>query len=182
MLTANDITAMLKPTLKRGGDKRAWSISVATTWVPFFTATNVMGKTTLEPDVLGAPLRLAREKDGSIKFSKEGRPMTRVHPVIAEQVKVCRENYEANLLAYAGNVAHEKATAYKAHVALNQRAGEPVVVKMDKDVEDFLAKIAADQAAADQAAAALADAAAQAALQAPTLSENGATPEPASVS
>ena len=160
-LTAEDIRfkTMLTPTLKKGGDKRAWSIPVATTWVPFFTATNVKGTTTIEPDVLGAPLRLARDKDGSIMFDKAGRPRTKVHPVLAEQVKVARENYEAGLQAYAGNVAREMPTKYKAMVELIQRAAEPVTTQMDQDVTDFLAKRAAEQAA-----------------QVPTPSENGATP------
>jgi hypothetical protein len=161
-LTNADIKSMLTPTLKKGGDKRAWSIPVATTWVPFFTATNVKGLTTVEADVLGAPLRLARNTDGSIKFTKAGRPMTRVHPVIAEHVKVAREHYEAELLAYAGNVARELPGKYKAQVELAQRAAEPVTAQMDQDVLDFLAALAAEQAAAEV----------------PTPSENGAHPAP----
>ena len=164
-LTNADIKSMLTPTLKKGSDKRAWSISVATTWVPFFTATNVKGITSMEPDVLGAPLRLAKDTDGTIKFSKAGRPMTRVHPVLAEQVKVARENYEADLLAYAGNVAREMPGKYKAQVELAQRAAEPVTAQMDQDVDDFLANLAAEQAA----------------LEVPTPSENGATPQPAEI-
>ena len=164
-LTMADVKLMLKPTLKKGSDKRAWSIPVATTWVPFFTATNVKGLTTIEPDVLGAPLRLAREKDGSIKFSKEGRPMTRVHTVLAEHVKVARDNYEADLLAFAGNVAREMPGKYKAQVELAQRAAEPVTAQMDQDVDDFLAALAAEQAAAEV----------------PTPSENGVTPTPAEI-
>jgi hypothetical protein len=161
-LTIADIKVMLTPTLKKGGDKRAWSIPVTTTWVPFFTATNVKGLTTIEPDVLGAPLRLAKNEDGSIKFTKAGRPMTKVHPILAEQVKVARENYEADLLAFAGNVAREMPGKYKAQVELAQRAAEPVTAQMDQDVDDFLAKLAAEQAAA----------------AVPTPSQNGATPAP----
>ena len=165
-LTMADVKSMLKPTLKKGGDKRAWSIPVATTWVPFFTATNVKGLTTIEPDVLGAPLRLATDKDGSIVFDKAGRPRTKVHAVLAEHVKVARENYEADLLAFAGNVAREMPGKYKAEVELAQRAAEPVTAQMDQDVDDFLAQLAA----------------AQAALETPTVSENGATPhEPAEI-
>ena len=162
-LTNADIKSMLKPTLKKGGDKRAWSISVATTWVPFFTATNVKGHTAIEPDVLGAPLRLARDKDGTIQFDKAGRPRTKVHPVLAEQVKVAREHYEAELLGYVGNVARELPAKFKAEVELAQRAAAPVTAKRDQDVDDFLAAQAAELAA----------------LQTPTPSENGATPQPA---
>jgi hypothetical protein len=152
---------MLKPQAKSGGDKRAWSISVRTTWVPFFMATNAKGLSAIEPDVLGAPERLARDKDGSIKFSKSGRPMTRVHPVLAEQVKIARDYYEADLLGYAGNVARELPGKYKAQVELAQRAAEPITAQMTQDVDDFLASIAAEKAA----------------LETPTPSENGATPD-----
>jgi hypothetical protein len=148
-LTNADVKSMLKPTLKKGGDKRAWSIPVSTTGVPFFTATNTKGLTSMEPDVLGAPLRLAKDKDGTIKFSKAGRPMTRVHPVLTEQVKVARENYEANLLAFVGHVASEMPDAYKSQVELAQRAAEPVTAQMSQDVDDFLANLAAEQAAAE---------------------------------
>ena len=161
-LTVGDVKSMLKPTLRKGGDKRAWSIPVSTTWVPFFTATNVKGLTSMEPDVLGAPLRLAKDKDGTIQFDKAGRPRTKVHPVLAEHVKVARENYEADLLAFAGNVAREMPGKYKAQVELAQRAAEPVTAQMDKEVDDFLANLAAEQAA----------------LATPEPSQNGATPEP----
>ena len=154
-LSNADAQAMIRPTHK-AADKRAWSIPVATTWVPFFTAMNTRGYTAIEPDVLGAPVRLARDKDGSIQFDKTGRPRTKVHPVLAEHVKVARGNYEADLLAYAGNTAREMPGKYKAQVELAQRAAQPVTAQMDQDVDDFLAS--------------------QAALDAPTPSENGTTP------
>lgn len=164
-LTLADVKSMLKPQAKSGGDKRAWSISVRTTWVPFFTATNVKGLTAIEPDVLGAPERLARDKDGGIRFSKSGRPVMRVHPVLAEQVKTARDYYEANLLGFVGNVAREMPSKYKAQVELAQRAAEPITAQMDQDVDDFLASIAAEQAALDF----------------PTPSENGVHPAPEEV-
>jgi hypothetical protein len=162
-LTVADVKSMLKPQRKQGGDKRAWSISMTTTWVPFYTATNTKGLTSIAPDVLGAPVRLARDKDGTIKFNKVGQPMTRVHPVLAEHVKVARENYEADLLAFAGNVAREMPGKYKAQVELAQRAAEPVIAQEVQDVDDFLAALVAEQAALDT----------------PTPSENGAHPAPA---
>lgn len=161
MLTAADVKTMLTPTLRKGGDKRAWAISVESTWVPFYTATNTKGLTTIAPDVLGAPPRLAKDKDGTIKFSKAGRPMTRVHPVLAEHVNVARENYEADLLAFAGNVAREMPTKYKAQVELAQRAAVPVVEAQAQEVDDFLANLAAEQAA----------------LATPTPSQNGEHPK-----
>jgi hypothetical protein len=152
---------MLKPQAKSGAEKRAWSIGVRTTWVPFYTATNAKGLTSIPSDVLGAPERLARDKDGAIRFSKSGRPMMRVHPMLAEQVKIARDFYEANLLGFVGNVAAEMPDEYKAEVDLAQRAAEPITAQMDQDVDDFLATIAAEKAALDT----------------PTPSENGDKPK-----
>jgi hypothetical protein len=149
MLTNDDVKSMLKPQAKSGAEKRAWSIGVRTTWVPFFTATNVHGDTNIPPDVLGAPERLARDKDGAIRFSKSGRPMMRVHPVLAEQVKIARDFYEADLLGFVGRIANELPDEYKAEVGLAQRAAEPITAQMTQDVDDFLANIAAEQAALD---------------------------------
>jgi hypothetical protein len=161
-LTNADITSMLKPQFKSGSEKRAWSIGIRTTWVPFYTATNAAGKSSIPADVLGAPERLARNKDGSIKFSKSGRPVMRVHPVLAEKVKICRDNYEADLLGYVGRISSEMPGKYKAEVQLAQRAAVPITAQIDQDVDDFLANIAAEQAA----------------LESPTPSENGAHPAP----
>lgn len=161
MLTLEDVKSMTTPQLKKGGDKRAWSIAVESTWVRFYTATNVKGFTHIPSDVLGAPTRLARDKDGSIKFSKAGRPVTRVHPVLAEQVRVARQNYEADLLDFAGSIASEMPDAYKAEVESAQPAAQPVLEGMVTEVETFLAELAAQQAA----------------LETPTPSEDGISPK-----
>ena len=41
-------------------------------WVPFFTATNVTGETAVPSEDLGAPLRLSKAKDDSVKFTQGG--------------------------------------------------------------------------------------------------------------
>ena len=161
MLTLADVTHMVTPQLKRDGDKRAWSISVENTWVPFFMASNVKGETQIPYDVLGAPIRLAKNEDGTIKFSKAGRPMTRVHPVLAEQVKVCQEKYVADLQGFAGNVARELPDEYRAAVEFAQRAAVPVLEQMDQDVTDYLAELEAQKIASEV----------------PTPSENGDKPK-----
>ena len=63
--TPGYISALLQPRPERAADRRVWSIPVFGVWVPFFTATNTAGETHLSAEALGAPVRLAREKDGT---------------------------------------------------------------------------------------------------------------------
>ena len=61
------IKQLLIPNGKKPQGRRVWAIDLETVWMPFFTATNTMGDTALPADVLGAPLRLAYNGDGSGK-------------------------------------------------------------------------------------------------------------------
>jgi len=75
MDTPNYIRALLIPTNgSKPRARRVWGIDLETIWLPFFTATNVMGDTAIPADAMGAPLRLGYNADGSVKFSKTGRP------------------------------------------------------------------------------------------------------------
>ena len=70
--TPSYIKSLLQPTTKRESGRKVWSIDLESIWLPFFIATNVQGDTAIPHDALGALLRLAYEKDGSVKFSKTG--------------------------------------------------------------------------------------------------------------
>ena len=59
------ITALLQP-LSNGVDRKVWSISLAQVWTPFFPATNTSGQTAIDADAIGAPLRLQKDKDGTV--------------------------------------------------------------------------------------------------------------------
>jgi hypothetical protein len=120
---------------------------VETVWAPFFTACNVMGETNLPSDVLGAPIRLAKGKDGEVKFSQSGRPVMRVHKDLNDQVNIVRENFVAGLQAYTGSVQEERPDAYSNHVAAQQAAGQPL---MEQDQADIVAALE-QQAAQEQA-------------------------------
>ena len=168
MLTMDDVKSMFTQQRKIGGGKRAWGIHVEQTWVPFFTASNVRGATHIPSDVLGAPERLALDNDGSIKLSKTGRPVTRVHPVLAEHVKVVQDKFVSDLQGYTGVTARELPDAYRAEVDAYQQAGQVELQGMLQSVDDFLASLAAQRAA---------DAAKLIAAAIPTPSENGNTPK-----
>ena len=145
--TPDYIKALLVPPTSGGASRRAWSIDVESTWVPFFTATNVMGETTLPEEVLGAPIRLAKSPDGDVRFTKTGRPIMRVAPELNAQIGIVRENFVAGLQAYTGSVMEERPDAYGLQVKANQDAGNPLI---DQDGSDVLAAVEAAKAALEE--------------------------------
>ncbi|GAI99055.1 unnamed protein product, partial [marine sediment metagenome] len=88
--TPLSITALVTPIPKNQRGRRVWSIDLESVWLPFFTATNTTGNTAIPFDALGSPLRLAYEKDGSVKFSPAGRPVIRVAKEISQGVAMVR--------------------------------------------------------------------------------------------
>jgi hypothetical protein len=125
--TPSYIKALLKPNGSKPAGRRVWSIDLEAVWLPTFTAMNVMGETRIPHEALGAPLRLAYNGDGTVKFSKTGRPVVKVVKEIADSVKLIRENLVAGLVAHAHSVATENADGYKAEVMANQEAGRPII-------------------------------------------------------
>lgn len=150
MDTPNYIKSLITP---RNGQKqrarRVWSIDLAMVWLPFFTATNVAGETHLPADAIGAPLRLAYNQDGSVKFSKTGRPVFRVVKDIADSVRLIRDNFTANLLDYANQVANEMPDQFQKQVDKASKAGEPIKQKDSRQLDKALAQ--ATQEAISQA-------------------------------
>lgn len=146
---AEYIKYLLTPSGKKSGDRRSWSISIENTWVPFFTATNVKGDgvTPIPDDVLGMPLRLAKQKDGSIRFSDSGRPVMRVAPELNAQIAIVRQKFEASLHAYTGSVQAELPDAYKAQVMAAQLAAKPILETSEKEVVEAVALLRAMEAA-----------------------------------
>ena len=148
------ISTLLTPRPEQAQDKRAWSLPVHGVWVPFFTATNVAGETNIAPEDLGAPVRLAREKDGSARFSEGGKPVLRIAKGLNDQVRIVRENFAAGLLAYAQGVVKAQPEAYKAQVDLNAKKGAVIHDLELKVLQDTIdARLAAAQAQAEAAAA-----------------------------
>lgn len=144
--TPQYIKALLTPSQKSAPSRRVWSIDLETVWVPFFTATNVMGDTAIPSEDLGAPLRLAKARDGSVRFSQSGRPSLRVAPNLNEHIRVVRENFVAGLLSYAGQVMEEKQQEYAAQVHVAQQAATPINEAAQADIEEALARMAAAEA------------------------------------
>jgi hypothetical protein len=142
--TPGYIKALLAPTGSSRTSRRAWSIDVESVWVPFFTATNVMGETNLPDDVLGAPIRLAKDKDGEVRFTQSGRPVMRVHKDLSDQINVVRGNFVAGLQAYTGSVMEERSDAYAEQVSRAQAAGKPIMEQDQQDILEATEKLRAE--------------------------------------
>ena len=133
------IKNLLLPNTKSPQGRRVWSIDLETVWLPFFTATNTMGDTALPLDALGCPIRLAYDKDGSVKFSKSGRPVTKVAKPLSDSVTLIRQNFTANLQQYAEQVATERQEDYASQIEMSAKAGQPIQahdrVELDKAIQ-----------------------------------------------
>ena len=169
METPNYIKSLLIPNGKKPRGRRVWSIDLETVWLPFFTATNTMGDTVIPADALGAPLRLAYDQDGSVKFSKTGRPVTKVAKDIADNVRLVKDNFTASLLSYANGVITENPEGYKAQVEQARQAGEPIVNRDRQNMEQAIAKMREAE---------LAEAIAQAEVKPKSKAKAKAEPEP----
>jgi len=146
--TPNYIKSLLVPNGHKSTGRRVWSLDLESIWLPFFTATNLQNDTAIPLDALGAPLRLAYAQDGTVKFSKSGRPVVRVAKPIADSVKLVRENFAANLVAYAEGVAQDNPKGYEVLQKRASKAGQPIATadraNMDKAIAEAMEKSVAE--------------------------------------
>jgi len=155
----------LTPTAKPPTGRRVWSIDMETVWLPFFTATNTMGDTptTIPDEALGCPIRLAYEKDGSVKFSKTGKPVSKVAKPIADGVTLMRQEYIARLMGYTNKVVRERQEDYATQIKRSAEAGQPlkdhdreelnksIMLQMEEEARQALAEKVAKQLAEEEA-------------------------------
>jgi hypothetical protein len=146
MKTPSYIKSLVKIQPDKPTNRKVWSVDLQTVWIPFFTATNTNGDTAIPADALGHPLRLGYAKDGSVKFSANGKPVIRVAKDLANSVKMVRENFVANLQAFANDVFTSNEDGYKATVKLCIEAGKPIA---DRDAEMLAEALEALQAEAE---------------------------------
>ena len=145
METPNYIKALLVPNgHKKTGDRRVWGIELAGVWLPFLVATNTTGDTSIPADAIGAPLRLAFNADGSVKFSKTGRPVFKVVKEVADTVKLVKENFVAGLIAHSTAVANDNPEGYQAQLDIAKEASAPIIAhdkaKLDSAIAEQMAQ------------------------------------------
>jgi hypothetical protein len=152
--TPEYIAMLLNPAPSKPQGRKVWSVDLETVWLPFFTASNVMGKTVIPPEALGAPLRLAYGKDGVAKFNPNtGKPVIRVAKELGEGVKMVRENLIANLQHFSATVRKAEADKYKAEVTTSIEAGKPIReadrIAINKAVAEAMAEALAQRTEAE---------------------------------
>lgn len=139
------IATLVRPLPKSAtSERRLWSIGLNTTWLPFFTATNLQGATFIPAEAMGCPMRLVVGKDGEVKFTESGKPRLGVAKEINTAIRLVRENFVANLQNYAEKVANENPEGYKGLVAKYTETGRPIAEAQN---ETMVAAIAARHAA-----------------------------------
>lgn len=146
MKTPSYIKSLVKVQPDKPSARKVWSVDLQTVWIPFFTATNTNGDTAIPADALGHPLRLAYAKDGSVRFGNNGKPVIRVAKDLANSVKMVRENFIANLQAFANDIFTSNEEGYKATVKLCIEAGKPIA---EHDAEKLAEALEALQAEAE---------------------------------
>ena len=124
--TPNYIKALLLPVSRKPQGRKVWSVDLEQVWLPFFTATNTQGDTAIPADAIGYPLRLAYAIDGSVKFSKAGRPVLKVAKDLSDSIRLVRDNFVAGLQSYAQGVMTDNADGYKAQLDMAIKAGMPI--------------------------------------------------------
>ncbi len=146
--TPSYIKALIQPRAKSESGRKVWSIDLQYVWLPFFTATNVQGDTAIPCEAIGAPLRLGKDKDGSVRFGKTGRPVLKVAGELSEAIRMVRDNFVSSLVGYAGQVMKAKPEDYKAMADTCHQAGAPIIERANADIA--AAVLLAAQAAIDQ--------------------------------
>jgi len=128
MTTPSYIKSLVTPNgTKKPQGRKVWSIDLETVWLPFFTATNTMGDTNIPSDAIGCPMRLAYDKNTKeVKFSANGKPVIRVASQVSDAVKMVRDNFQANLLHYAGEVMSNHSEDYAKQLELAEKLGKPI--------------------------------------------------------
>jgi hypothetical protein len=134
------IATLVRPLPKSAtSERKLWSIGLNTTWLPFFTATNLQGATFIPAEVMGCPTRLVVGKDGEVKFTDSGKPRIGVAKELSGAIRLVRENFVANLQHYAEEVASKNADAYAGLVASYQEAGRPIAEHQNQQMAEAIA-------------------------------------------
>jgi hypothetical protein len=134
------IASLLKPVTNKSSSRKVWAVDLETVWLPFFTATNATGSTSIPHEALGAPLRLGTNKDGSVKFGSTGKPVVKIAKELNQAVSMVRENFVAGLQAHAHDVFTNQPELYKAEVAECVKAGKPIAERDSQLLKDALAE------------------------------------------
>jgi hypothetical protein len=89
-------------------------------FLPFFRATNKEGLTAIPREHLDKPLWLQRNRDGSTKFGKNGRPVVKVSKELTEHTKLLIYNFVASFHQYFSSSARTEDNGEELSLRLQQ--------------------------------------------------------------
>jgi len=118
--------------------KKLWGGDVETQWVPFFSATNVLGDTAISDTSMGAPIITPIGEDGVPKFNRNGEPVRQVQTEIRRAVSSVQASFFAGLAQFAGEVQRLNQREYVEAVKRYQNAGTLVKEAEDAAIEEEL--------------------------------------------
>jgi hypothetical protein len=95
-------------------------------------------------------MRLAYDKAGAVRFSASGKPVIRVAKELSDNVRMVRDNFQANLLNYAGEVMTEHPDEYKTQLELSAKAGQPIAVHDNQELSKAIEAIKEAEAEAQE--------------------------------
>lgn len=132
---------LFKPNAKSSNSRKVWSIDLESVWVPYFTASNTVGVSNIPNEALGAPLRLAFNPDGSVKFAKSGKPIYKVAKPISDSVKLIRENFIAELVRQTDKIKADYPEQYQEQIKANLEAGAKLKAYDKQKLDEAMTKI-----------------------------------------
>jgi len=116
-------------------EKKSWNIPINTVLVPFLTVTNLEGRTAIPPEDLGYPVKLNRDSEGNIRFSKAtGKPMMKVAKSISNHVKGVRDNLIALMTSETSDYYTKNTETYNTERKACLEAGK---LQLDQDTLDL---------------------------------------------
>ena len=145
-----DIKALLKPSPEKAKDRNVRGLPLNGLWIPFFTATNATGESSIAHSALGAPMQLVVNKDGTpkVKVDDDGteRVQYKVNKAVNDSVKTVMDNFAFGLMAFTETVKKTHLEQYKAEVEAARVAGATIRAHEDMTLGQYMASKAAQAA------------------------------------
>ncbi|MDZ4263807.1 MAG: hypothetical protein U1B30_15935 [Pseudomonadota bacterium] len=132
--------------------RKAFGLDINTVWAPFFTAHKAIGTPGTEnisDAALVATTVLARDKDGNVRVSKQGKLTYRTNRELSSAARRQIDGYGAKLMEETGIITAEAPNAVAAQIKRSQEAARPIQMQDAYDVmlfEEELAKQAKAEA------------------------------------
>jgi hypothetical protein len=150
--TPNYIKTQFVSRSSKPQDRKLKGFGLQGLWIPLAMAANVQGDAEIARDAIGAPLRLSKAKDGTIKFAQNGRPVFSVAKDLKDFAGLVMDNWLAGQMAYISGVMKANPDGFKAEAQACREAGLPITQKADTEIAEAILRRQAAEAAVAEAA------------------------------